>query len=245
MRQVIAAANDKGGAGKTTSTLALTAAMLEPEPGVLLVDLEPETSVTRAMGGLAGDRGRSIVDVRLGEGTAGEVIRETSLTSLDLVPANQELITRERFLGVQEGHECLLRQALETVPSYDVVLLDCPPSLGPVIHCALAASMVIIPSQSEYHFAYALGDMPKLIRGVRLRANCQLRYRILLAMLDRRNRVYRDLEEQIRAPFGQAVFRAVIETDARLRDSPVAGLPITISALQAAAPKDNASLLRN
>ncbi|HSB89247.1 MAG TPA: ParA family protein, partial [Anaerolineales bacterium] len=141
------------------------------------------------------------------------------------------LLSVERFLPVRQNYELILRQALEANGDYAVTILDCPPALGVTTRCALAASnILIIPTQCEYFSAYALRQVVRLIRNVRQRSNPALRYRLLLTMLDRRNSLHRSLAEQIRRAFGPAVFTTEIEIDARLREAPAFGQPITIYA---------------
>jgi len=112
--------------------------------------------------------------------------------------------------------------------SYDYVLIDCPPALGSITTNALgAADLLIIPTQPVYFSAYALRNMMSLIRKVRQDGNPNLAYRILVTMLDRRNRSHRNIYEQLRSTFGDGVLTTVIEIDTKLRESPIAGVPIT------------------
>jgi chromosome partitioning protein len=122
-----------------------------------------------------------------------------------------------------------LRDALEAASlPHDYILLDCPPALGAITLNALAASdLLIIPTQAEYFSAYALRNMMGTIRRIRQDVNPALAYRILVTLLDRRNRTHRNIFEQLQATFGQGVFTTVIEIDTKLRESPIAGLPIT------------------
>jgi chromosome partitioning protein len=231
MTLVIAIANEKGGVAKTTTTLSLGAVLVEGRQEVLAVDLDPQANLTLSLGIRPGDLKRSVADVLLGNNTVAETSRETSLPGLDLLPANHGLNLAEQFLGIRERYEHLLADALRESSGYDAILLDCPPSLGPLTRSALtAAELLVIPTQCEYFSACALRQMLALVRGVRQTSNPRLRYRVLLTMLDRRNRIHRSLEQQIRAAFGAAVYQTVIETDTRLRESPVMGLPSTVVA---------------
>jgi chromosome partitioning protein len=231
MTHVIAIANEKGGVGKTTTALSLGAALVEGHQEILLVDLDPQANLTLSLGVNPSSVRRSVADVLLGNYSPVGVSRETGLPGLDLIPASQELILAERFLGVRDRYEHLLRQALMAASNYDVILLDCPPSLGPITRSALtAANLLIIPTQCEYFSAHALRDMLELVRSIRQRTNPRLRYRVLLTMIDRRNRIHRSLETQVRQAFSQAVFQTSIEVDTRLRESPVFAQPITVYA---------------
>jgi chromosome partitioning protein len=121
------------------------------------------------------------------------------------------------------------RNAIQPISaSYEYILLDCPPALGAITLNALsAADLLIIPTQAEYFSAYALRNMMGSIRRVRQEINPQLAYRILVTLLDRRNRTHRNIFEQLQSTFGQGVFTSVIEIDTKLRESPIAGMPIT------------------
>jgi chromosome partitioning protein len=117
---------------------------------------------------------------------------------------------------------------LEIVSNYDYILLDCPPSLGAVtVNAMSAADMVIIPTQPEYFSIHGLRGVLAAIRRIRTLNNPNLNYRVLITMMDRRNRIHITLSEQLRTTFGEGVFQTVIETDTKLRESTVVGLPIT------------------
>jgi chromosome partitioning protein len=228
MSYIVAVANEKGGVAKTTTALSLGAALVEDHNQVLLIDLDPQANLTLSLGILPSNLTRAMGDVLFGSLSLEEITRETSLPGLDLAPANLELGMADRYLTVRDSYEHLLRNALNSGPNYDIALIDCPPALGAVTHCALtAAQLLIIPTQCEYFSAHALRDLLQVIRSIRQRTNPQLRYRLLLTMLDKRNRIHRGLEDQIRAAFGTAVFETTIDIDTRLREGPVFGQPIT------------------
>jgi chromosome partitioning protein len=228
MTLVIAVANEKGGVGKTTTALSLGAALAEAGQNVLLIDLDPQANLTLGVGLRPGQAEDSIADVLLGDATLADVIRSTNVVRLSLVPASDELLQAERFLPVRQDFELLLRDALAATPGYDSVIMDCPPALGPLTRSALgAAELLVIPTQCEFFSAYALRQVINLVRSVRERVNPALRYRLLLTMVDLRNAMHRSLAEEIRLAFGSAVFRSAVEVDARLRESPAFGQPIT------------------
>jgi len=228
MAKVLSFANEKGGVGKTTSALSLGAALAETGERILLMDLDPQANLTLALGFEPSSLTLTMADVLLGNRPLAEIIQPTDVANLDLAPASDSLLNAERFLPVRQHFELVLRQALESVDGYAMTILDCPPALGATTRCALAASdILIIPTQCEYFSAYALRQVVRLIRNIRQRSNPALRYRLLLTMLDRRNGLHRSLAEQIRRAFGGAVFASEIEIDARLREAPVFGQPIT------------------
>ncbi len=231
MTYVIAVANEKGGVAKTTTALSLGAAMVEQHQKALVVDLDAQANLTLAMGIKPKDLNGTVSDVLLGSGDLESITHETPLPGLDLAPANNSLLMAERFLEVRDDHEYLLKRALERVSEYDTVILDCPPALGSITRLALtAADLLIIPTQCEYFSAHALQDVLEMIRDVRATTNPRLRYRLLLTMVDRRNRIHRTLYEQVRNAFGTAVFDSIIEVDTRLRESPIFAQPITVYA---------------
>jgi chromosome partitioning protein len=134
----------------------------------------------------------------------------------------------ERFLPIRGSYEQILRTALRSASwSYDFILLDCPPFLGATTINALTASdMLVMPTQAEFFSINALRNMMSMVRRVRAQGNPQLTYRLLLTMFDRRNRIHRTLSEQLRTTFGNGVLDTIIETDTRIRESAIAGMPI-------------------
>lgn len=231
MSQVIAIGNEKGGVAKTTTALSLGAALTEGGERVLVVDLDPQANLTLSLGFQPNGLEGTVADVLLGRDTIPAVSRETGVPGLNLAPSSTQLQMAERFLGIREDYELLLKRALTASQGFDTVLLDCPPALGTITRCALtAADLLIIPTQCEFFSAHALKDVLALVKEVRATTNPLLRYRLLLTMLDRRNRIHRSLYEQVRSAFGAAVFESVIEVDTRLRESPIFSQPITVYA---------------
>ncbi len=228
MSHIIAIASEKGGVAKTTTALSLGGALVEAGYEVLLVDLDAQANLTLGVGLRPAAMRRTISDVLLNSGTALSASRETDLPGLDIIPANQEMVTAERFLPIRQNYQHILRNALRSLNLYDYILLDCPPALGAVTTTALmAAERLVIPTQAEYFSAYALRNMLQLIQRVRADGNPGLAFHILITMLDRRNRIHRTIEKQIRSKFGARVFNTVIQIDTKLRESTVAGLPVT------------------
>jgi chromosome partitioning protein len=227
MTTIVAIANEKGGVAKTTSTLSIGAALVESGQEILLVDLDPQANLTLALGIQPAQARRSVADLLLGNASPMSVSRETTIPGLDLIPASGEMLLVERFLYVRQHYEQLLRKALSKADMYDLILLDCPPSLGALtINALTAADLLVIPTQCEFFSAHSLREMLDLIRNIRQRSNPNLRYRVLITMLGR-TRVHQTLQEQIRNAFGSAVFATAIENDTKLRECPVVGKPIT------------------
>lgn len=231
MGYIIAVANQKGGVAKTTTVASLGGALVRLEKQVLMIDLDAQADLTLAMGLLPKQVRGSAAEIFLNSTHLGSLCRETAIVGLDLLPANSEMDLAERFLSVRKNYELILRQALTTqLPSniYDFILLDCPPALGAVTYNALlAADMVLIPTQPEYFSAHALKNMMAAVKRVRNSGNPRLQYRLLITMQDLRNRVHRNLSQELRTAFGENLFQTVIEVDTKLRESALAGLPIS------------------
>jgi chromosome partitioning protein len=229
MAFTIAMSNEKGGVAKTTSTLSLGAALAELNYRVLLVDLDPQANLSLGLGLETGEAEITSANVLIENASIKSALCKSDIANLDLVPSNSRIENVEQFLPMRSHYLSTLRNALEASPlPYDYILLDCPPALGAITLNALtAADLLIIPTQAEYFSAYALRNMMGSIRRVRQEGNPKLAYRILVTLLDRRNRTHRNIFEQLQTTFGQGVFTTVIEIDTKLRESPIAGVPIT------------------
>lgn len=229
MTYVIAVSNEKGGVAKTTTTISLGATLSEKDLQVLLIDLDPQGNLTLATGLEPKEIRYTSGDVLMDGFPMAECILKTNIKNVDIVPANNRMDVAEQSLPVRLNYALILRDAIHKSHfGYDFILLDCPPALGAVTLNALAASnLLIIPTQAEYFSAYALRDMMTLIRKVRQEINSQLAYRILITLLDQRNRTHRTIRQQLQQTFGVGLFETVIEIDTRLRESPIVGMPIT------------------
>ncbi len=228
MRHIIAVINEKGGVAKTTTSLSLGGCLVESGLDVLLIDLDSQANLTLGLGVNPGKVRRGIGDVLLNSASIVSVSRETSIPGLDLVPSNADMGLAERFLSIRQDHERILLNSLNNIKPYDYILLDCPPSLGAVtVNAMSAADLVIIPTQPEYFSIHGLRGVLAAIRRIRTLNNPNLNYRVLITMMDRRNRIHLTLSEQLRTTFGDGVYQTVIETDTKLRESTVVGLPIT------------------
>jgi chromosome partitioning protein len=229
MTYTIAVSNEKGGVAKTTTTLSLGAALAESNHRVLLVDLDPQANLSLALGLETGEAETTSANVLIDNIALGSAIRKTDVANLELVPSNSRIESAEQYLPMRSNYLSTFRNAIQPISAaYEYILLDCPPALGAITLNALsAADLLIIPTQAEYFSAYALRNMMGSIRRVRQETNPQLAYRILVTLLDRRNRTHRNIFEQLQSTFGQGVFTSVIEIDTKLRESPIAGMPIT------------------
>lgn len=229
MAYVIAMSNEKGGVAKTTSTLSLGAALAELNYRVLLIDLDPQANLSLALGLETEEANLTSANILIESVALKSAIRKSDIKNLDLIPSSFRIEEAEQFLPMRTHYLLTLREAFEADPlPYDYILLDCPPALGAITLNALsAANLLIIPTQAEYFSAYALRNMMGTVRRIRQEVNPGLAYRVLVTLLDRRNRTHRNIFEQLQATFGQGVFTTVIEIDTKLRESPIAGVPIT------------------
>ena len=230
MKYTIAISNEKGGVAKTTTTLSLGGALAELGNRVLLIDLDPQANLTLALGFEPAEASKTSAHVLIESAPLQSAIHKTDFEGLDLIPCNARIESAEQYLPVRANYLTALRAALEATSNlpYQYILLDCPPALGAITLNALAASdLLLIPTQAEYFSAYALRNMMGVIRRIRKEANPSLAYRILVTLLDRRNRTHKSIYEQLVSTFGDGIFETVIEMDTKLRESPIAGQPIT------------------
>jgi chromosome partitioning protein len=231
MTHIIAVANEKGGVAKTTTAISLGGSLVEMGYEVLLVDLDAQANLSLGLGINPANVRHSVADMLINSATLISISRETNVPGLDIVPSNADMGMAERFIPVRQNYEYLLKNIFlncQSLSSYDFILIDCPPSLGAVTTNALAAAeIVIIPTQPEYFSAHGLRNLMAMIRRVRTQTNPDLAYYILITMMDRRNRIHRTLSEQLRLTFKEGLLNTTIEIDTKLRESTVAGLPIT------------------
>lgn len=231
MGQVIAVGNQKGGVAKTTTCLSLGACLAELGQSVLVIDLDPQANLTLSLGVQPESLRRTVTDAILHNTSLVSVSRETGVSGLDLVPANTALAAIDKVLYRCQGYETYLKEAMSELDGdlYDYVLLDCPPSFGPLTLNALTvATLMLIPTQAEYYAARTLQHVFELIRLVRQKTNDSLQYRILITMYDRRNRICERILGQMKTAFSHAIYDTIIEVDTKLRESPVVGKPITL-----------------
>ncbi len=229
MAHILSVSNQKGGVGKTTTTVNLAAALAHAGQRVLLVDMDPQGNASSGLGYPRSDVTMGVYDVLMEYRDAASALLPTSHDLLHLMPASRDLVGAEVELVDEPHRERKLRKVLNGIRErYDWVLIDCPPSLGLLTLNALVASdSVLIPLQAEYYAMEGLGELLRTIKGVRRAFNPDLRREgILITMTDSRNRLCRDVEAQARQVFGEGVFQTTIPRNVRLGEAPSHGKSI-------------------
>jgi chromosome partitioning protein len=228
MTRVLAIANQKGGVGKTTTTVNLAAALAKSGQRVLIVDIDPQGNATMGSGVDKRSLQHSIYQVLLGLATVDSVRVASDTGGYDIVPANRELAGAEVEMVALDHRESRLRMALERVAGdYDFVLLDCPPALNLLtLNGLVAADAVVIPMQCEYYALEGLSDLVNTIRKVREHLNARLEIEGLLrTMFDPRNLLAQQVSAQLEQHFGDKVYAAIIPRNVRLAEAPSYGTP--------------------
>ena len=229
--RIIAIANQKGGVGKTTTTINLGAAIAESGKKVLIIDLDPQSNTTTGLGVSTKDLNSSIYQVIIEENTASETIISVGIKNLYLLPSSLELAGAEIELVTAFSREQRLTRALdEVVNDYDFIIIDCPPALGLLTVNALCfANEVIVPIQCEYYALEGLGQLVGNVDLVKANLNPDLEIsKIVLVMYDSRTKISKQVADEVREYFGERVCAQVIPRSVRLSEAPSYGQPITV-----------------
>lgn len=229
MSRVLAIANQKGGVGKTTTSVNLAASLRATRRKVLLVDLDPQGNATMGSGINKAELQRSIYDLLTQQADFADVVVHPADADYDLLPANGDLVAAEVELINAEGRELRLRQIIDQVRDrYDFIVIDCPPSLNMLtVNALVAADGVMIPMQCEYYALEGLSALMDTISAIRDRLNPELCIEgILRTMYDPRNKLTTEVNGQLFNYFGDAVYRTVVPRNVRLAEAPSYGQPV-------------------
>lgn len=230
--KIIAVANQKGGVGKTTTTINLSAALAEAGYRVLVVDLDPQGNASTGLGIEQGERGLTTYELLLEDIPLKDIVQATSIEDLAIIPATVDLSSADLELVSNEKRSFLLHDALHQTQmdefEFDFILIDCPPSLNLLtVNAMIAADTVLVPLQSEFFALEGLSQLMLTIRKVRESGNTELRIEgVVLTMYDKRNNLSQQVEQDARDNLGELVFETVIPRNVRLSEAPSFAMPV-------------------
>ena len=228
MTKTIAVVNQKGGVGKTTTTINVAAQLAGKRSSVLLVDLDPQGNATSGLAIPKESAPQTTYDMLCRGVSLADIVQKTNVAQLFVLPANNNLAGAEVELVGREHREFALKQALQQGLAYDYILIDCPPSLGLLtINALTAADQVLIPVQAEYYALEGLSQLLETVQAVRGSTNPRLELLgIALTMFDRRNSLSEQVQAEVQNYFGDKLFKTIIPRNVRLAEAPSYGRTI-------------------
>ncbi len=231
--KIIAVANQKGGVGKTTTSINLSASLAEAGLKILLIDLDPQGNASTGLGIYQDRREYTAYDLLIGDALLDDIILDTDVEGVSIVPATVDLSSADIELISNEKRSFLLFDALHQAAmdkyEFDYVLIDCPPSLNLLtVNAMVSAHSVLVPLQSEFYALEGLSQLMLTVREVRQTANKKLRIEgVLLTMYDSRNKLSQHVEADARENMGDLVFKTVIPRNVRVSEAPSYAMPVT------------------
>ena len=238
--RILAVVNQKGGVGKTTTTVNLATALAAVNKKVLVIDFDPQGNASTGLGVESSQRELTAYDLILSDTPLAEITQPSAVPNLFVVPATIDLSGSEIEMVSLVQREYRLKQAIENnVQSYDYILIDCPPSLGLLtLNALVAANAVLIPLQCEFYALEGLSHLMRTVELVRANLNPGLTIQgIVLTMYDRRNKFTEQIENDVRGYFGDQVYKSVIPRNIRMSEAPSHGKPALIYDMHCAGSK--------
>ena len=247
MGKIIALANQKGGVGKTTTTMNLGASLATLEKNVLIVDADPQANASSGLGVDIKDVECSLYECIVNKADIKDAIYTTDIENLDIIPSHIDLVGAEIEMLNMENREKILRQLLEPIRAdYDYILIDCSPSLGLItVNALTAADSVIIPVQCEYFALEGISKLLNTIKIIKNKLNPSLEIEgFLLTMYDSRLRLANQIYDDVKRHFQELVFKTVIQRNVKLSESPSHGLPVILYDADSTGSKNHLALAK-
>lgn len=231
MGRIIAVANQKGGVGKTTTTINLSACLAEQGQKVLVIDVDPQGNTTSGLGIDKNNTENTVYELMLGEASIDDCIYKSVMDDLDVIPSNVNLAGAEIDLIDIDDREYILKKIVNSLKEkYDFILLDCPPSLSMLtVNAMTAANTVLVPIQCEYYALEGLSQLIRTINLVKQKLNSELEIEgVVFTMYDARTNLSLQVVENVKANLKQTVYKTIIPRNIRLAEAPSHGLPINL-----------------
>ena len=230
MAKIYSIINQKGGVGKTTTTINLGTAMAACGANVLIIDMDPQGNLSTGMGVEKVKREKGVYNILIDNLSINDAVIKTEIPNLNLIPSNEDLLGIDIELSNERDRVMRLKKALEDLNSYDYILLDCPPSLSLLTLNALVASTgALVPLQAEFYALEGLSQLLKTIEGIKNSVNHDLMLEgVIITMFDGRNNLSNQVEQDVRSYLGTEVFTTKIPRKIRLSEAPSHGLPALI-----------------